>query len=182
MNENGILYSRKTLLGLYQGTLIDFETTGVIGVDPSCEVITLGYLTQNQLVVLQRKSFEKHGYYNELKKLLNALPKPFYSYNYEFEMKVMKEELGMQVNDSDFYDIMKPYKEMAETRRMKWPKLDELISEPEDYFGEGKVSGKDVPELWYAYLQSGDESILDAIAQHCFSDVLREMVLLIRGI
>jgi hypothetical protein len=33
-------------------------------------------------------------------------------------------------------------------RGLKWPKLDELVSEPEEYFGEARVSGRDVPAIW----------------------------------
>jgi hypothetical protein len=179
---SSILYSKVMLLGLYKGTLIDFETSGRIDIDPSSEVITSGYLTQNQLVIIQRKSIEREDYYREITSVLSHLPRPFYAYNYLFEMNIMKKELGMDVKDSDFVDIMKPFKELAELKNMKWPKLDELVSEPEDYFGERKVSGKDVPELWAAYLKGGDELILEAIARHCLSDVLREMVLLVREI
>lgn len=57
------------------------------------------------------------------------------------------------------------------------PKLNDLISEPEDYFSEEKITGKDVPVLWKAYLAGGTERLVKMIMKHCLSDVLKEIIL-----
>jgi hypothetical protein len=163
-----------------QGSLIDFETTGIPGRDEEHEVICLGYFSGNRIVIIQRKTKERVAFYSEVKEVLKALPRPFYSYNSKFEQDVMEKELGMQAQAYDFVDIMKPWREKAERAGIKWPRLDDLISEPEDYFGEGKISGKDVPGLWKAYLAGATERLLKMIMEHCLSDILREAILLIR--
>ncbi len=166
-------------LALPKGTLIDFETTGIPYKTPSHEIITLGYCFKNELVVLQRTTEEKEPFYTGLKQLLATLPKPFYAYNTCFERAIMQIELGLKVNGDDFVDIMNPYREKAEILNKKWPRLDDLISEPEDYFNEQKISGKDVPRLWEQYLISGNAALLEKIMGHCFSDVLRGLILVI---
>jgi len=178
--KNHIRTTFTLALGLDRGSLIDFETTGIPGKDREHEVITLGYFHGNKLVVIQRKTREKELFYREIRDILQKLPKPFYSYNSRFEKDIMEKELGLKVRDSDFVDLMRPWKEKANLKGIKWPKLDELISEPEDYFSEEKISGKDVPGLWKAYLAGGTERLLKMIMEHCLSDVLREMILLIR--
>jgi uncharacterized protein YprB with RNaseH-like and TPR domain len=169
-------------LALQKGTLIDFETTGIPHKTSSHEIVTLGYCSKNKLIVLQRTTKEKEPFYTELKQLFSALPKPFYAYNACFEKAIMQIELDLEVNDADFIDIMRPYRKKAEELCIKWPRLDDLISEPEDYFREQKISGKDVPALWSKYLISGDATLLEKIMLHCFSDVLREWVLVVKNV
>lgn len=178
--KNHIKSTMTLALGVEVGSLIDFETTGRPRIDTEHEVITLGYFHGNEIVVIQRKSKGKIQFYSEVKDILKALPKPYYSYNSGFEMNVMSDELGMNVRPSDFVDIMKPWKTKAEKANLKWPKLDDLISEPEDYFKDNKISGKDVPGIWKAYLAGGTEILLGLIMEHSLSDLLRETVLLIR--
>lgn len=131
-------------------------------------------------MIIQRKTKEHVAFYEETRQTLQQLPKPPYSYNAEFERNIMEIELGMHVKDHDLVDIMKPWKEQANNHGLKWPKLDELISEPEDYFRINKISGKDIPGLWKRYLSEGNESILRKIMERSLSDILRETVLLIR--
>jgi len=166
------------VLGLENGSLIDFETTGRLGIDSEHEVITLGYFNQRNLVVVQRKTFQKEVFYVEMRNILKALPRPFYSYNADFERAVVTKELGIVANPAEFVDIMIPWKTKADRFRLKWPKLDELISEPEDYFKDNKISGTDVPGLWKEYLARGTEAPLRMIMKHNLSDLLREMILL----
>lgn len=166
-------------LGINVGSLIDFETTGVPEIHPEHEIVTLGSLVRDKLHIIQRKSRNKERFYNELRKIVRELPRPIYAYNARFEKSIIVKELGISVKDSEFVDLMEPWKKKASTSGLKWPKLEELISEPEDYFGENKVTGKDVPILWKEYLKTGDDSLLSKIMSHCLIDVLREMVLLI---
>lgn len=167
-------------IGVPYGTLIDLETTGLPRADRHCEVITLGYLHGEELVVIQRKTKEKELFYGDLRGMLGELPRPFYAYNARFERELLSLELGTKVEDEALVDLMEPWRRKAEQRQTKWPKLDELISEPEDYFEEDKVCGKDIPGLWKAYLDTGDEKHLKAIMGHCLSDVLRSAILLLR--
>lgn len=47
---------------------------------------------------------------------LDALPRPYFSYNARFEMYMMEIELGMRVKEQDFVDIMKSWKERADNK------------------------------------------------------------------
>ena len=170
---------RSMPLALPKGTLIDFETTGIPYKTQEHEIVTLGYCFKNELVVLQRTTEEKEPFYTGLKQLLATLPKPFYAYNACFERAILEKELALKLSASEIIDIMQPYREKAEILNKKWPRLDDLISEPEDYFNEQKISGKDVPRLWEQYLISGNAALLEKIMDHCFSDVLREWLLLV---
>lgn len=167
-------------IGVQEGTLVDFETTGIPGKTPEHEVVTLGYLYTNKLVVMQRRTKDKEPFYNEVRNVIAHLPRPLYSYNGKFEREIIEGELGLRVGDSDIIDIMEPWRKKAENAGMKWPKLDELISEPEDYYQEDKVTGRDVPRLWREYLATGSEVPLKKIMEHSLSDVLRETILLLR--
>jgi uncharacterized protein YprB with RNaseH-like and TPR domain len=166
-------------LGVQEGTLIDFETTGIPGKTPEHEVVTLGYLYLNKLAVMQRKSHEKEPFYEEVRKTIVHLPRPLYSYNAKFEREIIEDELGLHLPEKDILDIMEPWRTKAESMGKKWPKLDELISVPGDYFGEEKTTGRDVPRLWQEYLTTHSEAILKKIMDHCLSDVVRESVLLL---
>ncbi len=167
-------------LAMPEGTLIDFETTGIPNKTREHEIITLGYFTENEVVVLQRVTKEKEPFYAELKNLLKTLPKPFYAYNACFERAIMEKELALKLSSAELIDIMQPFREKAEKLCIKWPRLDDLISEPEDYFREQKISGKNVPILWKQYLLSGNTQLLEKIMLHCMSDLLREWILLVR--
>jgi hypothetical protein len=90
----------------------------------------------------------------------------------------MRLELGIEVVESQFVDLMLPWRQTAEEHGKKWPRLGELISEPQEYFGNRNVSGGDVPELWHQFTNGGGDGILATIAEHCVSDVIREATLL----
>lgn len=182
LNETkGHIQSTITLvMGIQGGSLIDFETTGRPGKDGEHEVITLGYMEGNKVIITQRKTKDTTQFYRETKSTVEALSKPYFSYNADFEREIMQRELGMSVKREEFVDVMGPWRTKADGRGLKWPKLDELISEPEDYFKEHKISGSDVPSIWKAYLITQDEKLLKIIMEHCLSDILREAILLIR--
>jgi uncharacterized protein YprB with RNaseH-like and TPR domain len=179
-SKNHIKTTVTLAISVHNGTVIDFETTGIPGKDKDHEAITLGYLHGSELVIIQRKTKEKALFYEELREMLQGLPRPFYAYNAKFERSMMEVELGVRVDDQAFVDLMHPWSQKADQHGLKWPKLDELMSEPGGYFKENKVSGKDIPGLWKAYIDTGDESKLQTIMQHCLSDVLRAAILLIR--
>jgi uncharacterized protein YprB with RNaseH-like and TPR domain len=168
-------------LGVQDGTLIDFETTGIPGKTLEHEVVTLGYLYTNKLAVMQRRSLDKEPFYEEVRKVIVHSPRPLYSYNAKFEREIIEGELGLHLPEKDIIDIMEPWRQKADGLGMKWPKLDELISVPGDYFGEVKVTGKDVPGLWQEYLNGRSEAVIQKIMEHCLIDILRESVLLLSG-
>lgn len=87
--KNHIKMSSSLALKIEDGSLIDFETTGVPSRDEEHEVITLGYLVDNKLVILQRRTKRKRPFYREIIPILQKLPKPFYSYNSKFEKDIM---------------------------------------------------------------------------------------------
>ena len=165
---------------IQKGSLIDFETTGRPRRDGEHEVITVGYMEGDKVTITQRKAEEKTQFYEEVRHTLEGLSKPFFSYYADFEKSIFEMELGMSVRSDEFVDIMEPWKAKANDHGLKWPKLDELISEPEDYFEEHKISGKDVPAVWKRYLVTRDEKLVRSIMEHCLSDILREAILLIR--
>ncbi len=178
--KNHIKTTISLALCINKGSLIDFETTGIPNRDREHEVITFGYFRLNELIIVQRKTKEKEPFYREIRETIRTLPKPLYSYNTRFEKDVIRIELKMEVADDDFVDIMQPWRKKAEESGLKWPKLDDLMSEPEDYFNDDKICGKDVPGLWKAYLSGGTENLLKMIMEHCLSDILRETILLVR--
>ena len=181
MSEQSLLTATIDMaLGVNVGSLVDFETTGVPGKHPEHEVVTLGYIVRDKLRIVQRKSREKESFYGEIRKIVHDLPRPIYAYNTDFEKSIINIELGIAAKDSEFIDLMKPWREKASKSGIKWPKLEELISEPEDYFRERKISGKDVPILWKEYLETDSDILLHRIMSHCLSDMLREIVLLVR--
>jgi uncharacterized protein YprB with RNaseH-like and TPR domain len=167
-------------MAIEKGSLIDFETTGRPRIDGEHEVVTLGFMEGNKVIITQRKRGVKPAFYKEVKHIMSKLPKPYFSYNAEFERSIISEELGLPASSGDFIDIMEPWKQKAHHHGLKWPKLDELIGEPEDYFKEHKIRGKDVPSIWRTYLETGNETLLTVIMEHCLSDILREAILLIR--
>lgn len=93
------------------------------------------------LFVIQRLSRDKTSFYSHIREVILKLLRPFYSYNAEFETRVMRIELGIEFKDNEFVDIIAPWKRKAEEKGLKWSRLDELVSEPEDYFQEGKATG-----------------------------------------
>jgi hypothetical protein len=177
-------YIKKTkilALVMQNGTLVDFETTGIPGKTKTCEVVTMGYLSSNKAVIVQRKSRDKRPFYAEIIKTIDGLPKPFFAYNASFERDIMKSELGLPVANRDFVDLMSGWRAKAEDKGTKWPGVSDLMSEPEDYFEELKITGASVPVLWDLYATQGFAvELLELIAGHCLSDILREAVLLLR--
>ena len=75
---------------------------------------------------------------------------------------------------------MAPWKRRADAEGLKWPKLEELLPDPETYFGDEITSGKQVPIIWREYLATGDEELLERIVRHNEIDLLRELMLLVR--
>jgi uncharacterized protein YprB with RNaseH-like and TPR domain len=163
------------LVGIPHGTLMDIETTGLD--ENRHEIITLGFISGNQLSVIQRKVRQKTPFYREIRDVLGRLRRPFYAYNSDFEEKFIKTQLGLRVK---LLDLMKPWREMANHRKIKWPKLDELVSEPEMYFDITRISASDIPSLWDAYLSSGNEKLLQMPLRHNRADLLKELYLLVQ--
>jgi len=69
---------------------------------------------------------------------------------------------------------------MAESQGPKWPKLDDLVSEPEMYLGIPRITGRECPILWKNFIQTKDRDLLTPIMEHNKSDILRTVFLLIK--
>jgi len=175
-----IKLSLNFIVSLEKGSLIDFETIGIPRKDKEYEIVTLGYFYKNKAVVIQRKAKDKERFYRELRKEIKKLKKPFYSYNSKFEKDVMELELKIKTKEEDFFDLMYPWRNLAEEIGTKWPKLEEIMNEWKSYMGEEEITGKDVPGIWKAYVSGGSENLLKMIMNHCLNDVLREILLLFR--
>ena len=62
------------LVGIWEGSVIDIETTGL---NPaSDEIVTLGFIEDNKLQIIQRTSKDKAEYYKELKEVVTNLKAP----------------------------------------------------------------------------------------------------------
>jgi len=174
-HQNSITTRTELFVSIPQGALIDIETTGLE--ERVHEIITFGFVSGNRLSVIQRKVKDKQPFYDEIKDIFNKLSRPFYAYNCEFEEKFFKEQLGIQLEATD---LMAPWRKLAERKTKKWPKLEELVSEPEMYFGVTRISAKDIPTLWNAFLSGGDEKLLEMIMKHNKADLLRGLYLLVQ--
>lgn len=168
------MYMRKLTVGIQKGTLIDIETTGL---DPALhEIVAFGYIQGSELRIICRKSEDETHIKNKIKKICDELPEPYYAYNLPFEQSFILKKIGKTIKGKDLFKL---WKEKAEKKYIKWPKLDELISLPEMYFGEPVTTGERVPMLWKAYLKTKDEAHLKLIIRHNETDLLREMCLLL---
>jgi len=173
---NGTLTSKIDLLvGVWEGSVIDIETTGL---NPAIdEIVTLGFIEVNKLQIIQRTSEDKAEFYKELKDVVSKLKAPFYSYNGSFENSFIQAQLGIT---KEVVDVFAPWKQMAESQGQKWPKLDDLVSEPEIYLGILRITGRDCPILWKNYLKTKDRELLTPIMEHNKSDILKTLFLLIQ--
>ena len=173
---NGTLTSKIDLLvGVWEGSVIDIETTGL---DPeSDEIVTLGFIEANKLQIIQRTSKDQTAFYKELKEVVTNLKAPFYAYNGSFENRFIQAQLGIK---KEVVDVFAPWRKMAESQGQKWPKLDDLVSEPEIYLDMPRITGRDCPILWKNYLQTMDRELLTPIMEHNKSDILRTLFLLIQ--
>ena len=161
------------------GSLIDFETVGIPGRRTVQDIVTFGYIVGSEVTIVQRKSRDKTRYYELVRQIVNGLPRPFYSNNVPFELSVIKEELSLSISLRHFVNIMEPYKTRAEKLGLNWPKPEELVSEPEDYFKERKVPDNNVLQLWSTFLKTGKRQFLKPIMNHCRSDIMREATILL---
>jgi uncharacterized protein YprB with RNaseH-like and TPR domain len=169
------MLEKKLMVSIPKGTLIDLETTGLNYSND--EILTAGVISGNTLRILQRKHKTKDTFNEDVRKLISSLPQPFFAFNSGFEEGFIRNQLGLK--NIKFVDLHAPWRKKAESMGKKWPKLDELITHPEQYFQEKAITGKDVPELWNKFNKTGNENHLDEIIRHNQIDLLREMMLLI---
>lgn len=151
-----------------EGVVLDIETTGL---DPEKdEIITLGYIRENSLVILQRAETASSRFYQAIKSELRTISQPIFAYYAEFERGFL-EQLGFK---GIFVDILDPWKTKAGELHIKAPKLDELVPGPEKYMGERRTTGEDVIHMWHQYLESSDLDVLKSIVRHNQIDILQE--------
>ena len=163
------------LVGVWEGSVIDIETTGLNSTID--EIVTFGFIEDNKLEIIQRTGEEKVSFYKELKEVVTNLKAPFYAYNGPFENRFIQDQLEIS---KKVVDVFAPWRKMAASQGQKWPKLDDLVSEPEIYLGMPRITGRECPILWKNYLQTKDRDLLTPIMEHNKSDILRTLFLLIQ--
>mgnify|MGYP002154993440 CR=1 FL=1 len=92
----------------------------------------------------------------------------------EYEDEILT--LGLKIKG---VDLFQPWKELTGRRGEKLPKLDELATEPEEYFKLERTKGSDIPLVWEEYCETRQTELLKKIIRHNQSDLLRELYLLI---
>lgn len=163
---------------LLQGTIIDVETTARRPQEG--ELLTLGMFFGDKILIYQRADPTPAGRTAFEKKIENwteFCPRPYFAYNKSFE----EEWLGTRIDS----DLMEKWKIEAEkrivdtrtNRKMKWPKVSELISLPHEYYGLSDICSRDVPQLWEDFKKNEDPLLLERIIYHNLYDLIREACL-----
>jgi len=173
--KTSLIVTMELPVKIVKGTLIDIETTGL---NPSeDEIVTLGCVIGNKILVIQRRVMEEDAYCIELKeKVISKLPEPYYAYNSEFESSFFQEKLGIQ---AEWVDLMEPWRGIADRLGFRWPRLIELVRDPEIYFNLPRITGREVPTIWKAFVKTKDEELLRLIVKKNMGDLLKELYLLI---
>lgn len=166
-------YQKTLLSALVSGTIIDIETTGL---SPSRDdIITFGWLTGNEIQVIQRVEASPETFYGCIEEELDRIPRPLYAYNASFERDFLRSKIG---RDIEFIDVFKPWRKMAERKSLKWPSLDEISPVPYKYMGEKPVKGRDVVVIWNSYLRNRKLGTLSLIVMHNMRDLIQTFSLL----
>jgi len=166
-------YQKTLLSALVSGTIIDLETTGLY---PSQDdIITFGWLTGNEIQVIQRVEASPETFYGCIEEELDRIPRPLYAYNASFERDFLRSKTG---RDLEFIDVFKPWRKMAERKSLKWPSLDKISPVPYKYMGEKPVKGRDVVVIWKSYLRNRKLGQLSLIVMHNMRDLRQTLSLL----
>ncbi len=171
--QNNIIVLKLELpVSVSNGSIIDIETDG------NSEIITFGYITENLLIsILRTLKTDYNSFLKYIRMKLTLLKKPFYAYNIEFERRF----LG---HNDQWIDLMGIHKKLSKEKKLKFPKLRELV--PTSYLEYYKLSyldilNSEVPSYWKFYLNTGDESLLEAIHRHNVIDLISELNLYINN-
>jgi hypothetical protein len=166
-------YSKTMPVGLFEGSIVDIETTGR---EPeTSELVTYGCLVNNQMRVLQRVEASEREFCQSVHDEIALLTTPIYAYNAGFDAGYLSSKLG---DDIKLMDIMDPWKARAEKEGLKWPSLDDLAAVPREYFGERQMQARAVPLIWSRYLESADMRLLSQIVRHVMEDLRQALYVL----
>lgn len=166
-------YRKELPVGIYNGSIIDIETTGL---DPSSDdIITFGFIENNQVHVLQRAEASATEYYSIMNDVLIRLPNPIYAYNAEFEQSFLKAKVGFEEN---ILDVFEPFKIRSDKEGHKYPSLDELAPLPREYFGDKQTRGKHILSFWQMYCTKKDRRSLASIVRHNREDLVQTLAVL----
>lgn len=160
-------------ISLDEGTIIDFETTGLDS--HRDEIITMGWIHGNTINVIQRKSSAWPPFRELLRERIKVLHGPFFAYNAPFDRDFARDQLGSSM---EFRDIMTPWARISETRGKKWPKLAALAPGPLKFLDRVDAGGNQVPEIWHRYLVGRDPALLGEIIDHNRVDLIRSLSLM----
>ena len=167
------LYQKRLLVGLFDGAIMDIETTGL---NPDMDdIITFGFLVENRVTVMQRIDASAKEFCEAAKSRISELPCPLYAYNARFEKAFLSSKLGVEL---DIVDIFQPWMERAESEGVKYPALDELARLPREYFREKPLKGEEVTFLWRSYQKTREKRKLSPIVRHCMEDLIQGLYVL----
>jgi hypothetical protein len=147
---------RKLSLPLHlNGTVLDTETTGLP--HQNAEVVTLGIVSGNEVLILQRTKGDRPI---DWQRYLKSLPRPFYAFNKEFEEKM----LGIKVDRE------------LQSRRFERKRDAISIAGLIDPFNGNGVHTLDA---WRKHVKEGDRASLTQIMEHNEVDLIHEVCLAI---
>ena len=167
------LYQKRLLVSLFNGAIIDIETTGL---NPDMdEIITFGFLVKDRVTVMQRMDASAEEFYEAVRSRISELPRPLYAHNARFEKGFLASMLGARL---DIVDIFHPWMERVESEAMKYPALDELAHLPREYFREKPLKGEGVTFLWRSYQKTREKRKLSLIVRHNMEDLVQALYVL----
>ena len=156
---------------LVKGTIVDIETTGLNPgrgdyYNPQSHIITLGTYSGPTIELRQLMSPKYEAFRDLCVRTVEKKPKPLHAYFAHFEKDFLGIEQGWndlgQYWPSDWHDGYRRVSLIEATRRPYQSREDE------------DVDGKDVPQLWAAWVKESRIKNLAEIAYHCYIDLLRE--------
>jgi hypothetical protein len=170
----------------FTGTIVKVETTGLNPVTD--RVIAVGFLHDSTLTITRAPQDDTDPHYDlpEYERIVSdqlcRLRRPLYAYNSEFERTFLSHYFGVDL--PVWHDLLAPFARAADRVGLPYPRLDQLVSTPQDldpfaYLRTYRVpKGPDIPVLWQQYRELDDALAIEAIVEHCRSFLYREQFLL----
>jgi hypothetical protein len=141
---------------LRRGTIVDLETTAL---RPSHgHIICFGCIfgTTIEIRAKDRKATWKE-YYARLRVFVKRLPRPLYAYNAKFDGGFLRRYCDFRER---IIDLFEPWRSRAESRKQKFPSLDELVRGPWDALPPYRIPEREVDVLEPGILSDEEEQWL----------------------
>lgn len=125
---------------LKRGSILDLETTGL---EPGRSgIVCLGFVCGSKLEIRARlRASTASEFNNMLRSIVKSLPQPIYAYNAKFDGSLIRKHLGYR--DRALIDLFEPWRSRAESHKLKFPSLDELVRGPWDALPPHMVAMRD---------------------------------------